>query len=413
MLYFVFYSNLKILDTSESSVTKCETGDVNSNSDLTSVIVNSAETELQSETSETATDSRNEDLVETTSNEISSSDAVCDQLFPVVEAAATHLPDHTDHPCDADSSSADVTGKALCPDTAPHAELTEDTNCVQGLCPKNSHETSDDVSKPSLEMFSSEVDAAGSNSTAAQCGSLELLCENDGEVELNCSPECGASSDLQDLSQTVTNSALGDAQTDEKVAEQSDEKVAEQSAGLEETAVSSCSSVDTLAKMSMELEIMTVCDNVAKNCVADHSNADAGALDETGANSEVSPSDLVRGPSDAAGAPPAQDVEACTVRNETCLSTQDSAAIPDGESLAQVDTSETSLPAEDDSAPVLLNADLSFSPDNGLSVDGPAVVNTEAFSVVDSITTSIRKLEDSVDRFITEDEGSLRGGICF
>jgi len=44
--------------------------------------------------------------------------------------------------------------------------------------------TVDDESKPSLEMFTSEVDAVDSGSTV-QCGSLELLCENDDEVDCN------------------------------------------------------------------------------------------------------------------------------------------------------------------------------------------------------------------------------------
>lgn len=375
-------------------MTKRETDDVNSNSSLSCVTLNSTETDLQPETSETATNSINDGLVETPSNDTSSVDASCDQLLPVV-----------DHPCESKSSLADVAETAVCSDSAPLVELTEDTNYIQESCLSNANESLDDKNKPSLEMFSSEVDAVGGSLNAVQYGSLELLCENDGEVELNCSPECVASSELHDASQAVTASASADAQTVEKFAGKSSES--------EELASSPCSSVDTLAKMSMELEIMTVCDHSAKECAADHSSADAGALNETSANLDGSSSELVNGPAGMNEALPAQNVEAGTVQSETCISTQDSVAVPDEDSLATVVESETSLPAENDTSPVHPNVNLSDSPDDYLSLNYPDVVNIEACSLAVSVVTSIAKLDGSGDRFISEEDSSLKGGIYF
>jgi hypothetical protein len=427
LTYSLFLSsNLKILDTKESVVKKCELDDVNSNCDVSSATLNSAENEVQPVTSDTAANTKNEELLETVSNGISSHDGVSsphivDQVSPVEGATVTDLLDEIDGPCDGSSSLAEhvtedlseyVTDKVASSDSLPNVDVIEHVNGIQEPCVIDKQEISDDKNKPSLEMFSSEVDAISNEVTAAECGSLELLCENDDDVESNGSRECDTpaitSSELPDMScvpgLSVTDSALADTRTNEMHAEQP--------AKQEVNEISSGSSIDTLAKMSMDLEIMSVCDSSVKEIISEHSNSDEGTSNESSVDTEVESAEHSCESTDLKENFPAEGTDAGDVTNDVNLNAQDAAAAANSDALTSTVEIETPT-VEDDDVTVIHDVDLSCTAGDDQSVDGPVVRDTEAFNLTDATITNIPAFEYSGDKFISEEESSFKGGVCF
>lgn len=195
-------------------------------------------------------------------------------------------------PCDGDSpKSIEDVENAPVFDKSQQSEIDENRNhylepqevgqgderCERECSDAESSTKFDVKNKISLEMFSSEVDNFNCNSNADECGSLELHCENDGEeVESKLASSFGKTEEETEVGteSCCEPSDMSVVQCQEPSPVESEtcelydssliENVVEPSTPVADKCDVLCNpdlSNDSLAKVSADLETMTVSDN--------------------------------------------------------------------------------------------------------------------------------------------------------